>query len=87
MATDAIDPATYFEDMAARIRRNPTEFQGAYVVVGPDMVTVINATFGPSKNIALFWSTVSNHVKIEADAAAAAADQASKDANVYGMRR
>lgn len=87
MTNDPIDPATYFEDMAARIRRNPSEFQGAYVVVGPDMVTVINAVFGPKANLALFWSTVANHVKMEADAAASAADQAAKGAAVYGLRR
>jgi len=80
------EAAALFKAMADRISKNPDEFQGAYLVVGPDGITVTNALFGPKPNIGLFWATAANHVKVEADAAASAADQANKNAGVYGRR-
>lgn len=73
--TDKPDPAASFTEMASRIAKNPEEFQGAYVVVGPDGIIVSNAFFGPKPNIALFWSTAKNHVGIEADDAAQKAER------------
>ena len=73
--TDKPDPAQAFKDMADRIAKNPDEYQGAYVVVGPDGVIVSNAFFGPKPNVALFWSTTKSHIEIEAIAASDAAER------------
>jgi hypothetical protein len=83
---DKTDPATPFIEMAERIAKNPDEFQGAYVVVGPDGIVVSNAFFGPKPNVALFWSTAKNHVSVEADAAAQAAERNNQAAAGYGRR-
>lgn len=85
--TDQPDSAAAFTEMAARIAKNPEEFQGAYVVVGPDGIIVSNAFFGPKANIALFWSTTKNHVGAEADSAAQNAERANQSAAVYGRPR
>ena len=82
----SILPAEVFTEMADRIGKNPTEFQGAYVVVGPDGVVVSNSFFGPKPNIALFWSTVKNHLTLEADAAVQTAEAASRGAQTFGRR-
>lgn len=73
--TDKPDPAASFTEMADRIAKNPDEFQGAYVVVGPDGVIISNAFFGPKPNTALFWATAKSHIESEAITAADAAER------------
>jgi hypothetical protein len=84
--TERVNAASLFRDMAARIDLNPTEFQGAYLCVGPDGVIIQNAFFGPSSNIAVFWGTAKNHIGLEADEAARNADQKNAANAVYGRR-
>lgn len=79
------DPASVFEEMAARIRRNPGDFSGAYVVVGPENTVVQNALFSPSKNVATFWGLTKTHISLEADNAAQAAE-AKNQPTMYGRR-
>lgn len=80
------DYAKHFSDMAERIARNPNEFGGAYVVIGPDGTLVENAFFGPKANIAVFWGTAKTHISLEADAAAQAAEANARGAMAYGRR-
>jgi hypothetical protein len=84
--SDKPDQALPFKDMFDRIAKNPEEFQGAYVVVGPDGIVVSNAFFGPKPNVALFWSTAKNHVGVEADTAAQDAERKDQGASTYGRR-
>jgi hypothetical protein len=79
-------PDELFDAMAARIRLNPAEFQGAYLVVGPDGVVVSNSFFGPKPSVAMFWATAKNHVGIEADNAVQDAERKNQGAAVYGRR-
>lgn len=84
--TEEFDPGASFEEMAKRIRLNPSEFQGAYVVVGPDKQVVANLLSGPKANLALFWSTTKNHISLEADTAIQEAEAKMRGAGIYGKR-
>ncbi len=82
-----IKAADLFRAMADRIDKNPDEFQGAYLCVGPDAVVISNSFFGATSNIPVFWGTAKNHIGLEADDAARKADQNSQTANAYGRSR
>lgn len=86
LPTAPAKPSDLFREMASRIDLNPSEFQGAYLVVGPDGIIIQNAFFGPSSNIAVFWGTAKNHIGLEADEAARKADDATRGSQSYGRR-
>lgn len=81
-----LDPALIFDEMASRIRRNPGEFAGAYVVIGPDNIVIQNAFFSPAKNVATFWGMAKTHISLEADTAVQNSMAQNATAQTYGRR-